>query len=288
MGTGYYDAHGAPLRALCPVCPGRVPMKVEANGLTCPKCRGKVLDRADAEIHLKKFPVPPLPERDPARQRTLGCPLCSGQMTSHRVGDAQVLEICGTCGAVFLPFGGVRQLAMAAAAQPAPQPFVVSRPSRPSGERAVPRPAAPAPAAEPPKGDVALGIARLALRVAPLVALAAAGWWFHEPIGRGLGAIGKGPAVVMASVDMTAPRTALAAEIVQTGRAPADLGAFLRENVSGLAPDKDRWGTPYELRGPPSEPVLASCGPDRECGTDDDLLLTLFKKKKDDEAPPEG
>src|SRR5438067_1143837 len=84
----------------------------------------------------------------------------------------------------------------------------------------------------------------------------------------------------MTTIDMDSRRKAIALEFVTNERWPGDLPTFLRTHVDGaINPELDRWGTPYELQHLPEDPVLVSCGPDRECGTEDDIVSKIFAKR---------
>ena len=107
--------------------------------------------------------------------------------------------------------------------------------------------------------------------------------WFRAPesIQRLATAAKNGPTAMMTSMDMGSIRSLLAAEFTTEDRWPGDIAGFCRANVRGVDhPDQDRWGNPYRLTPEPGNAVLASCGPDQSCGTEDDMVMKVLAKKK--------
>lgn len=114
-----------------------------------------------------------------------------------------------------------------------------------------------------------------------LLVLVALGWFFRAPLGDLMDrARGLGPKM-KTEMDMRGYEDALVAFIEREGRPPGDLEGWLDRNFSPKGPDqpasRDRYGTPYQVNrdGERGIYVLRSCGPDRQCGTEDDLVQDL-------------
>lgn len=70
----------------------------------------------------------------------------------------------------------------------------------------------------------------------------------------------------------------LEAEAARGGTIPdaAGLPGFLASHRAGIRPDRDAWGTPYFLREEFYARRVASAGPDRVPGTEDDIVSMVL------------
>jgi len=66
------------------------------------------------------------------------------------------------------------------------------------------------------------------------------------------------------------------------GSPPGDLREYLRENLASDEedPSLDAWDTPYQLRREGNLILVASCGPDTECETEDDIVTPVVTPRK--------
>lgn len=82
---------------------------------------------------------------------------------------------------------------------------------------------------------------------------------------------------VQTQVDMGSAVRLLELELAGGGPPPSDLAAFLRQNLDkkGGDPALDRWGEPYRIGLRGRGVTLISCGPDLECGNDDDVVARV-------------
>lgn len=99
-----------------------------------------------------------------------------------------------------------------------------------------------------------------------------------------LDSVNAGGQVVVTANDMELAKTLVIQFQLDNGRYPktADLHDLFTAGIGGRQdPDKDRWGTPFQMGGKAKTPYLLSCGPDLQCGDEDDLKVYVA-------AIPEG
>ncbi len=129
----------------------------------------------------------------------------------------------------------------------------------------------------------------LLFKLFPLVLVAYG--WVRAPasVRLAMKSVRHAPSAMRTSMKMATAQQALILEFLGTDRWPDDVTLFLQRNVQGgVSPELDAWGTPLQLTGVPFDPTLSSCGPDRQCGTDDDLAMRLIPKKKKNDRPDPG
>lgn len=93
------------------------------------------------------------------------------------------------------------------------------------------------------------------------------------------------PAILQTQIEMESFRSPVAIYLNDNFmRWPADLPQWLRDHFSGGVGDlgSDSFDELYEADYDERDglPILRSCGPDRECWTDDDLVMRIFRPKK--------
>lgn len=107
---------------------------------------------------------------------------------------------------------------------------------------------------------------------------------YPEGLSRFAKAAAHGVPSMMTVIDMGIARNVVIEDYLATDRWTHDLGGLLRTKLSGRDnPECDRWGTPYALADLDSAAKLVSCGPDRECGTSDDLEVALTQREEPQE-----
>ena len=113
----------------------------------------------------------------------------------------------------------------------------------------------------------------LVWRIAPLVVLV---WLLRSSAvqyGKVFRKVAHASRYTMTYVNMLQYVPALEAHVAAQGELPRDVTDFLQGSFTsrGNQPGMDAWGTPFELDEDASSFTLRSCGPDRRCGTDDDV-----------------
>jgi hypothetical protein len=109
-----------------------------------------------------------------------------------------------------------------------------------------------------------------------IVALLAGGTLVATELPPLLEGLSAGGQVVTTANDMDLVKTVLITYQLDNGHYPtaAALADVIRKGIGGRQdPEKDRWGTPFQIGGVPATPFVLSCGPDKECGNEDDLKL---------------
>lgn len=100
---------------------------------------------------------------------------------------------------------------------------------------------------------------------------------------RHLGFLGRLYPVTLTQMEMSSYRAQLQLYLDgHDNRWPDDLSAWLRASFMAIGdkdPAVDRFGTPYVADDDFGRPVLRSCGPDRACPTDDDLVLIFAARE---------
>ena len=114
-----------------------------------------------------------------------------------------------------------------------------------------------------------------------LLVVVGVGWLFREPLGNLLDSVKALGPKFKTEMDMRGYEDDLVTYIERQGQPPGDLSGWLDETFPPKGPgqpsSQDRYGTPYRVDRDRSEGlyVLRSCGPDRQCHTEDDLTLEL-------------
>jgi hypothetical protein len=88
--------------------------------------------------------------------------------------------------------------------------------------------------------------------------------------------LNAGGQVVITANDMQLIKDVVFTYQSDSGRYPnqREFSELLRAKIGSREnPDQDRWGSPFQLEGLPKTPYILSCGPDKECGTSDDLKV---------------
>ena len=60
-----------------------------------------------------------------------------------------------------------------------------------------------------------------------------------------------------------------------------ELAEYIEYNIDTQGTDvtKDSWGTSFTIKNEDGSRILVSCGPDTECGTEDDLERTIVNRE---------
>lgn len=114
-----------------------------------------------------------------------------------------------------------------------------------------------------------------------LVLVLAVGWFFREPLEGVWNKVKEIPPRVQTGMDMRGQKEGLRVHIERRGGPPADLAAWIDDNVPPKGPgqkaSEDRWGNPFQLNFDRQRDiyVLRSCGSDGQCFTEDDLTVDI-------------
>jgi hypothetical protein len=112
-----------------------------------------------------------------------------------------------------------------------------------------------------------------------LVVIGALAWQHAELVARQLGLARELLPVLRTRMEMTTYRQRLSEELPASGlrESPAGLRTWLDSSFRGSAkePGVDYFGTPYRLEIAGESRRIRSCGPDRRCDTNDDLVASF-------------
>lgn len=119
-------------------------------------------------------------------------------------------------------------------------------------------------------------------RLIALIVMGFLGWEHKGALEPHLAMVREARPLVITYTEMRQYRPALIAEIRRNGgQAPPDAHAFLdgRFHRGERRASDDLWGSRYRIeRGDHRRWYLRSCGPDRACRTEDDLVSPLFEE----------
>lgn len=133
------------------------------------------------------------------------------------------------------------------------------------------------------------------MKLMPIAALGVAGAVGTQALREGSEAVDKFQVAATQSVELKGIAQAVAMDYTESQKLPLDnLGQFLRENMrtaDGQPPKRDPaidpWETPYQIRQIDKGFEIVSAGPDKQHGTEDDLIHS-YDLSGISTAPPVG
>ncbi len=86
---------------------------------------------------------------------------------------------------------------------------------------------------------------------------------------------------VKTQTEMRAIVKVMRLDIISGEAMPRDVTKYARANMDsqGTDPGHDSWGMPYSLERTSEGTFLVSCGPDTDCGSDDDVAVMVVTSK---------
>ncbi len=111
---------------------------------------------------------------------------------------------------------------------------------------------------------------KLLLKVAPLAAVVGV---FSEDVQKNLQAVANWGMSAMVQMEVNAQRDQLIVFYQGRQSFPSDYAAWVKENMHSAVRDAslDYWHNEYHLEFIRDGFIIRSCGPDAECGSDDDI-----------------
>ncbi len=119
------------------------------------------------------------------------------------------------------------------------------------------------------------------MKLAPLLATAAIVTGGGDELKMGAEKIMDTVLEVKTTVEMSQIVKVIRLDMIAGDPFPRDIVEYTRTNMDsqGSDPGKDAWGSEWEVaRDEDGSRVLLSCGPDTDCGTDDDLSEIIIDK----------